>query len=230
MLSPTHSLAMVRALLEQFADPYNAAFMRKYTGDNFEFYGVKSYQRYKIFSQVADSHRDMSEEELSELCHCCFHEREKREMQYFINDIVCRAIHKLEEPFLETVDELIGKLSWEDTVVGFLAPRIAGPLFRKYPGQIEEYTEKWIQSDDTWYQQAAITFQLHYRHDTDEDILFNYIRLRADTTDFYVKKAAGVALQHYARVNPRAVKDFLEKEENLSPITKSKAKRIYDRR
>jgi 3-methyladenine DNA glycosylase AlkD len=118
---------------------------------------------------------------------------------------------------LPVLEELIGVRSWWDTV-DFLAPKLAGPLLLRYPELIGTYPGRWIESDNIWYQRSAILFQLDYKQQTDAQRLFDYIRRRADSREFFVQKAAGWALRQYSKTAPDAVREFIAGNE-LPPLT-----------
>ena len=53
-----------------------------------------------------------------------------------------------------------------------------------------------------WLVRTAILHQLHYGAATDTDRLFGYCTRQAGHPDFFVRKAIGWALRHYARTDP----------------------------
>ncbi|TAE07534.1 MAG: DNA alkylation repair protein [Bacteroidetes bacterium] len=122
---------------------------------------------------------------------------------------------------LELVESLIITNSWWDSV-DYLAPRIAGKLFSRFPEQIERYTSRWIESDNFWLQRSAIIFQLAYKTKTDSALLFAYVERRKDSKEFFIQKAIGWALRQYARSAPQAVRDFVN-HTDLAPLSRREA-------
>jgi len=133
-------------------------------------------------------------------------------MHYFVKDLGSRIIHSQDADFLDTIEVLMLQKSWWDTV-DFLAPKLAGKLLFRFPDRIADYPLRWIKADNRWLQRAAILFQLDYKAQTDAPLLFDLIRQRADSTDFFVQKAAGWALRQYARTNPETVRAFIREHE-----------------
>ncbi len=216
-------LEKIKSAYQPYANPQNAVHMKRYMKDRFEFYGIKAPERERLSRQVLQSAGIPDDPDvLKQLCRYCF-EEPHREMQYFVKDILLRAMRRLDASYLPLIEELIGRKSWWDTV-DFLSPKIAGPLFLRYPELIIPYTERWIELDNIWYQRAAVLFQLDYKDQTDADLLFNYIRRRAESREFFVKKAAGWALRQYSRTAPEAVIDFV-RETDLSSLTRREALR-----
>jgi 3-methyladenine DNA glycosylase AlkD len=119
---------------------------------------------------------------------------------------------------LPLIDQLITTLSWWDTV-DWLAPHLAGKIFLRHPALMEEVTGRWIADDNLWRQRSALIFQLHYKAATREDLLFDYVRQRAGSEEFFVQKGAGWALRQYSKIAPERVQAFL-REQSLPALTR----------
>ena len=210
-ISPLKYVAALRALYGQHASADNAAQMARYMKNHFAFFGIKQPERLALSRQFIKAHGTPEGEELQEVCQLCF-EAEEREMQYFVKDLGSRIIHSQDADFLDTIEVLMLQKSWWDTV-DFLAPKLAGKLLFRFPDRIADYPLRWIKADNRWLQRAAILFQLDYKAQTDAPLLFDLIRQRADSTEFFVQKAAGWALRQYARTNPETVRAFIREHE-----------------
>jgi 3-methyladenine DNA glycosylase AlkD len=70
--------------------------------------------------------------------------------------------------------------------------------------------DSWARDDNLWVVRTAILHQLHYGAHTDVSRLFGYCAAQAGHRDFFVRKAIGWALRHYARTDPSAVREFVE--------------------
>src|SRR5690606_12666619 len=104
-----------------------------------------------------------------------------------------------------------------------------GTYLSYYPEQIMHYPDRWIHSDNLWLRRSALLFKLGYKHRTDEDRLFRYIRECAHEQEFFIAKAIGWALRQYAKVKPDAVMEFVATE-SLQPLSKREAlKRLKPR-
>ena len=56
--------------------------------------------------------------------------------------------------------------------------------------------------------------------ETDTERLFGYCARQAGHPDFFVRKAIGWALRHYARTDPDAVREFVSSNRGiLSPLS-----------
>lgn len=207
-LSPAAYVAAVRDLYQQHANPANAPSMKVYMKNHFEFFGIKKPERVVLSAQIIQNQAIPNVEDLKIIAQLCFQE-EKREMQYFVYDLLEKVIKNLDDSFLQTIENLILQKSWWDTV-DFLAPKLAGKILQLYPSKIQEFPDRWIESDNIWLQRSAILFQLDYKEKTDAPLLFQYILRRADSNAFFVQKAAGWALREYSKRNADAVTQFVQ--------------------
>ncbi len=201
-------LNLLQQSFAEQTDPDNAFFMAKYMKNQFPFFGIKTPERKAISKACIQQAEPFDFEDLKYICRACF-QKPERERQYAVNDLMRNRIRKLDESFLELFHELIPQRSWWDTV-DFLAPKLAGRLLLFFPEKMEEWSEKWITSDNIWYQRSAILFQLDYKEQTRPALLFQNILRQAGSGEFFVQKAAGWALRQYSKVNPGEVRQFIQ--------------------
>jgi 3-methyladenine DNA glycosylase AlkD len=209
----------------QHGNPANAEGMSRYMKEQFPYYGIKTPQRRALAAAFIAEHGLPEGEALKALCRACF-ESEYRELHYFVGDALSKRLKTLDVSFLDVFETLIGIHSWWDSV-DFLAPKLAGGLFLRFPEQIAPYTDRWIESDNFWYQRAAIIFQLGYKQKTDAQRLFKNVLRRADSKEFFVQKGAGWALREYSKTDPAAVRGFVQGHK-LAALTKREALRLMD--
>ena len=103
-----------------------------------------------------------------------------------------------------------------------------GIHFKNFPELQHEYTYRWIESENIWLQRVAIIHQLFYKETTEEKLLFDMIRHRADSKEFFIRKACGWALRQYAKTNPKSVERFLTKTK-VSNLTVREARKQLDK-
>jgi 3-methyladenine DNA glycosylase AlkD len=203
---------------EEHAEP-----MKKYMRNQFEFLGIKTPERTALLREFLKEHGKPKFEDLEETVLLLW-ELPKREFQYIALSLLEKEVKKLSEEHVKLAERLIVTKSWWDTV-DHLAPRIVGMILKKHPELIEPYTGKWIQSDNFWLKRTAILFQLKYKKDTDEALLYHYIRMCKDSKEFFIQKAIGWALREYSKTNPESVKRFVDSEE-LAPLSKREALKV----
>lgn len=216
MTSLQQYIMALRAWFREHENPENAAHMQRYMKYQFPFFGLKGPRRKELGKAFMDMHGAPAEEDWPELIRLCFQQPE-REMQYFVNDLLKPKSKQLPPALLPTLEAMVGEKSWWDTV-DFLSPKLAGAILRRHRDLLPEYPDRWIHSDNRWYQRAAILVQLDWKTETDTQRLFQYILTRAQSQDFFVQKGAGWALRQYSRVASAPVRDFLQTH-SLPPLT-----------
>lgn len=69
-----------------------------------------------------------------------------------------------------------------------------------------------------WLVRSTILYQLGYKKEINEVILFQQCINHRDSNEFFIQKAIGWALREYAKVNPEAVLKFVNKAD-LKPLS-----------
>ena len=202
-------------------DPDRAAGQAAYLRDRFRFVGLSMPQRRKLDRAVLAGLPRPGEADLRDTVLRCW-DRAEREYQHFACDLLRAHPAVPGAGFLATIRTLITTKSWWDTVDA-LATRFTGDLVRRFPALVPAMDE-WSHSPDVWLVRTAILHQLHYGEHTDTDRLFGYCRSQAGHPDFFVRKAIGWALRHYARTDPEAVRSFVQRNRShLSPLSVKEA-------
>ena len=205
-------VAPLKKLLEQNADPIQAAPMKKYMRDQFEYLGIKSPQFKLLMKEHIVAHSLPPIEELNVILHELW-SLPQREFQYAGSSLLGRSEKQLPANFVRTMEYMIVTKSWWDTVDTISG----GPLgvhFRRFPQVREKYLSKWRASDNFWLRRAAILFQLNYKKETDFDLLCDIICENLASKEFFINKAIGWSLRQYARTDPAAVRKFV----NATPL------------
>ena len=213
-------VASLRTLFEQNANPVQAAPMKKYMRDQFEYLGIKSPQFKALMKDFIAANGTPPIEELDRILRDLW-TLSQREFQYAATSFLGRAQKELPASFITTIEYMIITKSWWDTVDTISG----GPLgvhFRRFPAVREKYLAKWRASDNFWLRRAAILFQLNYKKETDFELLCDIIRENLGSKEFFINKAIGWALRQYARVDPNAVKTFVESTP-LHPLSRREA-------
>lgn len=202
--------AYLAPLAEPFrraADPANAAAMQRYMKDIAPFLGLKTPQRRALLKAHIDTYGPPPIAELPGICRSAFAQAE-REWHYCAVDLLVRMAKKLGPEHLPLLEELITTKSWWDTV-DLLASNVVGVILKRHPAEIPAWNKRWTQSPDLWLNRTAILFQLKWKADTDQDLLFANIRQHAAHRDFFIRKAIGWALRAYSAVAPQEVASFV---------------------
>lgn len=201
---------------EENRNQANAGPMEKYMKGHFPFLGIKTPLRRELEKQFFYESGILKEPFNQEFVAGLW-KMDEREYQYAALDYLEKSLKKLEKSDLEFVETLITTKSWWDTVDA-LSPKPVGEMAKKYPEVIGETIEKWASHDNLWLRRAAILFQLKYKQETNEEILYQNILKNAESKEFFIQKAIGWALREYSKTNPVSVNGFIE-ENKLAPLS-----------
>lgn len=197
--------------------------MRRYMRNKFEFFGIASAQRTELQHQLVSTVKEV--ETAFDLAEALW-EYEERECQYTACDLLRRVVARKNttlfgpHELLHRAQALILSKSWWDTV-DTLAPNVVGIIaHRSEAVNVEQVATSWIEHPNFWVQRSAIIMQLRYKQDTNARLLFRLILAVAHNPEFFLRKSAGWALREYSKVNPRAVREFVDEHAGvLSALT-----------
>jgi len=212
------------AVFEAHANPSEALKMKKYMRDQFEYLGIKSPVRAQLKAQILldNELKNLSSENLIPLIYELWRQ-DCREYQYIAMELLDRKIKAANPEMIEHLEFFIVTKPWWDTI-DFIASHLVGTLFNVHPELKKKYIPKWMNSDNMWLQRTVLLFQLKYRKNLDEKILFNAILELKSSKQFFIQKAIGWALREYGKSNPESVLEFVGETE-LAPLSKREALR-----
>jgi len=207
-------------LYTRAADPEMADPMKKYMRNQFDFLGIKSPERRQLFREFIKRAGLPDLKDLDEICMDLW-ALPAREYQYSGMDLLNRMRRKITPDFIGLIELMITTKSWWDTVDG-LASHAVGGLFARYPDGRDEHLRGWRQSDNMWLRRTTILFQMRYKENTDQDLLFAIVQENMDSDEFFIQKAIGWALREYSKTEPTAVGDFVS-HQPLAPLSRREA-------
>ncbi|MDO9255714.1 MAG: DNA alkylation repair protein [Bacteroidales bacterium] len=218
--------AELQTTFEKHANPATAAGARAYMRNLSEYYGLTSPLRRKLTKEFIAKSGYPPYEQLEEMVRFAW-EQPQREWQYVAMEIVEKSVKKADQSLLDLAEWMITNKSWWDSV-DFIAPNIAGVLFKRYPEIKMQYIEKWMQSENLWLQRSCLLHQLRDTKTTDRALLFNLCERLSDHPDFFIRKAIGWSLRQYSKVFPEAVIDFVNSHK-LSNLSRKEALKVITR-
>lgn len=192
---------------ESLRDRKRAIGAQAYMKDIAPFIGVATTERRALVKRIAKGMGVPTSAELGTTARKLW-KLEEREFQYAANDLIDIHWKIADKNFLaEHVEHLIVTKSWWDTVDG-LGSVAVSPLTDKYG--CEKLIDKWNKSSNIWLNRAAIQHQRGRKFETDVKLVLGYCDDHSDSNEFFIVKAIGWALRDIAKVNPKAVRDFLK--------------------
>ncbi|WP_406256705.1 DNA alkylation repair protein [Streptomyces nigra] len=202
-------LERLTAVYGAAADPERAVVMRAYMKDVAPFLGIPSPERRALSRSVLQGTPRPDERDCTAVALRC-RRLPEREYQYFAVDLLRRHVRRLSSGFLPVARHLVTTVPWWDTVDA-LAAHVVGGLVAADPALTADM-DAWIEDDDLWVVRTALLHQLRYGERTDAGRLFAYCLRQSGHPDFFVRKAIGWCLREYAKTDPDAVRDFMERE------------------
>ena len=213
-------VASLKRLFKQNADPVQAAPMKKYMRDQFEYLGIKTPKNVALQKEFFAEHGFPELSELDNVLRDLW-SLPQREFQYVAVGLLGRFNKELPAKFIKTTESMILTKSWWDTV-DTIAGGTVGVHFQRFPDVGAKYLAKWRASDNFWLRRTAILFQLNYKKETDFDLLCEIICENLNSKEFFINKAIGWSLRQYARTDPKAVTKFV-KSTALHPLSRREA-------
>jgi 3-methyladenine DNA glycosylase AlkD len=210
----------LKTLFEQNTNPTQAAPMKKYMRDQFEYLGIKSPQLKELMKEFIATNGMPPIDDLDMILRDLW-SLPQREFQYAATGFLGRSEKQLPAKFIKTIEYLIVTRSWWDTV-DTISGGVLDVHFKRYPDIKEKYLAKWRKSDNFWLRRACILFQLNYKKETDFELLSEIICENLESKEFFINKAIGWSLRQYARIDPKAVKKFV-KSTPLHPLSRREA-------
>ena len=189
--------------------------MSKYMLNKFEYIGIKTPERRKIFKNFFKEYKN--EEKIDwEFINKCWENR-YREFQYIAADYLKNMKDKLTIDDIPRFKRLILKKSWWDTIDNL--DMTIGALALKNPN-VNKILLEWSLDENIWLRRIAIDHQLLRKEKTNTELLEKILKNNLGQDEFFINKAIGWALRDYSKTNPKWVKNFIEKNrENMAKLS-----------
>ena len=180
--------------------------MSKYMLNKFEYIGIKTPERRKIFKNFFKEYKN--EEKIDwEFVNKCW-ENKYREFQYVAADYLKNMKDKLTIDDIPKLKQLILKKSWWDTIDNL--DMTIGALALK-DSNVNKILLEWSIDENIWLRRIAIDHQLLRKEKTNTELLEKVLENNLGQAEFFINKSIGWALRDYSKTNPEWVKNFIEK-------------------
>ena len=180
--------------------------MSKYMLNKFEYIGIKTPERRKIFKNSFKEYKNKEKIDW-EFVNKCW-ENKYREFQYVAADYLKNMKDKLTIDDIPKFKQLILKKSWWDTIDNL--DMTIGALALK-DSNVNKILLEWSIDENIWLRRIAIDHQLLRKEKTDTELLEKILKNNLGQAEFFINKAIGWALRDYSKTNPNWVKNFIEK-------------------
>jgi 3-methyladenine DNA glycosylase AlkD len=211
-------------IFEKNGDPKLAPKLEAYMKQKFIYFGIMTTPRRELIQEYHAPYKSL-DKKVQQSIFSDLWSQPHRECHHAAMDLAAKIIKKTDLSWLSFWEKHIVLNQWWDSV-DFIAPSCIGPLLINDKNLQNEYAYKWIASDNFWLQRTAIIFQLKYKKKTNFDLLSEMILARADSKEFFIRKACGWSLREYGKTNPLAVSEFINQYRAiLSPLTVKEGER-----
>jgi 3-methyladenine DNA glycosylase AlkD len=202
---------MLEQLISSFernADTHKADAMSAYMKHHFVFYGIPSPLRKTLQSEIFNSFKLNSQQDLLIAVKFLW-DKPERECHYAAIELLAKNKKLWSPECINFFESLLISNSWWDSV-DTLCGQVIGPMFKRYPQLRYQTIEQWKHSDNMWLRRVCIIHQLSYREATDLDLLTEMVFINAGSNEFFIQKAIGWALRQYAKTDPEWVLRFVD--------------------
>ena len=187
--------------------------MSKYMLNKFEYIGIKTPERRKIFKNFFKEYKNKEKIDW-EFVNKCWENR-YREFQYVAADYLKDKKDKLTIDDIPKIKQFTLKKSWWDTIDNL--DMTIGALALK-DSNVNKILLEWSLDENIWLRRIAIDHQLLRKEKTNTELLEKILKNNLGQAEFFINKAIGWALRDYSKTNPEWVKNFIE--ENKEKMAK----------
>jgi len=186
------------------------------------FLGVGAAPRRQALRSAWSGLPEPSSDELGDAARLLMAE-EYREFHCAAYDIIARYRECADDYFLDAhVTDLLTMKPWWDTVDGLVTAAVS-PLCWRYDA--DWLIDEWSESGDIWLVRAAIGHQRGWKSDTDVLRVLRLCDRHWEDREFFVAKAIGWAMRDLARLEPDAVRGFIDAHSRSNLVAIREAER-----
>lgn len=201
----------LEALVEQFEmhkDIFYTKKMKRLMAHDYPFIGITPHLRLRILKYLYPDYETEIKTNLIETVQTLF-EKNEREYHYIALDLLKKNITLLYkiDYFFYIKDLITEKASWD--TVDIIAKDILGKYLLHFPELKQTMVLLLINSSNVWKIRSAILFQIHYKENTNKNLLFLICDKFIDTNDILIHNAIVWALKECSKYDRDAVAQYL---------------------
>ena len=211
--------------LKRNANTKIAVAQKAYMRNQFEFYGIKTPLRHEIQKPFLAKSYLPPKTDLEEIIKTLWN-KPQREYQFIAQELVFKYTQQFVENDIVLLEFMVTHKSWWDTV-DYIAVKLIGAYFTRFPEQLDNYIDRWLTSGNIWLQRCCLLYQLKSKDKMDTQRLQYIIQKLLGSKEFFINKAIGWVLREYSRTNPKWVRNFTENND-LANLSRREALRLMD--
>lgn len=215
---------ILRTIYELHGNKDNAAQMKQYLRNKYEFFGIKAPERRQLLNSFLKEYGYPTN--IVDTVKQWWNQPE-REFQHSAMELLNKQKRKSGPNGMDTYEFMVTHKSWWDTV-DFISTKLMGYHFRAWPEMIQKYIPRWMDSENIWLQRSCLLFQLKYKKETDWELMKNLIEQLRHSDAFFIRKAIGWVLREYSKTYPGRVEDFVE-EAGLTGLSRREALKVVNK-
>lgn len=198
---------------------------KAYMRNQFEFWGIKTPLRRDIQKPFLAKSYLPPKTDLEEIVKSLWN-KPQREYQFIAQELVFKYTPQFDKNDMVLLEFMVTHKSWWDTV-DYIAVKLIGAYFTRFPEQLDNYIDKWLASGNIWLQRCSLLYQLKSKDNMDTQMLQYIIQKLLGSKEFFINKAIGWVLREYSKTNPKWVRDFTENND-LAILSRREALRLMD--
>ena len=214
-------IRFVRSRFKAMADPPKARDMAAYMKTDMPFYGVQKPNRVLVYREATTRFPITARAHYVDAIQGLW-SQPHREEKYLAIQFAMGHPRFITLASLPLYRRLILEGAWWD-FVDDISIRLVGRVVLQERAKVRPIMDRWVDSPGTrnmWLRRSAIISHISHGEQTDQRQLFGHCLRRCDEKEFFIRKAIGWSLRHYARTAPKAVCGFLmEHRDELSPLS-----------
>ena len=196
---------------------------KAYMRNQFEFWGIKTPLRREIQKPFLAKSYLPPKTDLEEIVKTLWN-KPQREYQFIAQELVFKYTQQFDKNDIALLEFMVTHKSWWDTV-DYIAVKLIGAYFTRFPKQLDNYIDKWLASGNIWLQRCCLLYQLKSKAKMDTQRLQYIVQKLLGSKEFFINKAIGWVLREYSRTNPKWVTEFVANND-LVNLSKKEALRL----
>ena len=211
----------LKTAFKEKSNEVNAFAMAKYMRNLFPFFGIKTDERRAVFKALYKENQKEIAEKTRAIALQLF-AKKQRELHYCAIEILIKELKgKYQKDDILLIEKFLITNSWWDSV-DTISKYMLGEYLLEFPLETEKVVERFSNSNNMWLNRSVLLFQLGYKQKTNFYLLQSQCEIQKISGEFFIQKAIGWALREYAKTDPDAVQNYVNKT-NLKPLSKKEA-------